>query len=215
MFCPHCGSDIPPDGSFCQECGKLVSNAQSSQDSLVWTSKIPVITSSVFVKQSSMAVGGGILVLFLFILLIDPEAALSLAPFLFVLWLFLFGTIMGIGLIYQIVTKGGPDALFKITPEGISYDAGKSMKKVNQLTTIGSILLGSLSGLGASMMNKSRETAFITWDQIRSISYQNRERTVLVYRKILIGPILLACTKENFSQVKELISRYAPPGTIK
>ncbi|MDD3574715.1 zinc ribbon domain-containing protein [Methanospirillum sp.] len=215
MFCPHCGSDIPPDGSFCQECGKTVSNVQSSQDSLVWTSQIPVITSSVFVKQLGMALGSGFLVVFVIILFVHPEAVLSLAPVLFVIWLFLFGISLGIALIYQKETKGGPDALFKITPEGISYAAGETMKKVNQLTAIGSILLRSLSGLGVSMMNKSRETDLITWDQIRSISYQNRERTVLVYRKILIRPILLACTKENFSQVKDLISRYAPPGTIK
>ncbi|MCZ2416980.1 MAG: zinc-ribbon domain-containing protein, partial [Burkholderiales bacterium] len=36
--CPHCGTDIPPDSAFCQECGKAVSEDQlSSQDSLVWT----------------------------------------------------------------------------------------------------------------------------------------------------------------------------------
>ena len=215
-LCPHCGSDIPPDSAFCQDCGKPVSAAQSSsQDSLVWTAQIPVITSSVVVKQLGMALGGGFLVVFIIILLTSPGAALSVAPILFVIWLFLFGLSLGIATIYQTATKGGPDALFAVTPEGIGYAAGETMKNVNRLTAIGSVAGGSLSGLGGSMINISREMDSIKWDDIRSISYQNRERTIVVYRKILISPIMLACTKENFSQVKDLISRYAPPGTIK
>jgi len=102
-----------------------------------------------------------------------------------------------------------------VTPEGIGYAAGETMKKVNQLTAIGSVAGGSLSGLGGSILNISREKDSVIWDDIRLISYQNRERTIVVYRKTLISPIMLVCTIENFSRVKELISRYAPPGTIK
>ena len=196
-LCPHCGSDIPPDSAFCQDCGKPVSAAQSSsQDSLVWTAQIPVITSSVVVRQLGMALGGGFLVVF-------------------VIWAFLFGLSLFIAGIYQKATKGGPDAVFAVTPEGIGYAAGETIKKINRLTAIGSVAGGSLTGLGGSMINISREMDSIPWDEIRSISYQNQERTIVVYRKVLISPIMLACTKENFSQVKELISRYAPPGTIK
>ena len=214
--CPHCGTDIPPDSAFCQECGKAVSEDQlSSQDSLVWTAQIPVITSSVVVKQLGMVLGGGFLVVFLIILFAHPGAALSFAPILFVIWLFLFGLSLGIAGVYQKATKGGPDAVFAVTPEGIEYAAGETMKKVNRLTAIGSVAGGSLSGLGGSMINISREKDSVTWDDIRSISYQDRERTIVVYRKNLISPIMLACTIENFSRVKELISRYAPPGTIK
>ncbi len=215
-LCPHCGSDIPPDSAFCQDCGKPVSAAQSSsQDSLVWTAQIPVITSSVVVKQLGMALGAGFLVVFVIILFAHPEAALSVAPILFVIWAFLFGLSLFIAGIYQKATKGGPDAVFAVTPEGIGYAAGETIKKINRLTAIGSVAGGSLTGLGGSMINISREMDSIPWDEIRSISYQNQERTIVVYRKVLISPIMLACTKENFSQVKELISRYAPPGTIK
>jgi len=214
--CPHCGSDLPPDSAFCQECGKPVSiSEQSSSDSMVWTAQIPVITSSVVVRQLGMALGGGFLVVFVIILFAHPGAALSVAPILFVIWVFLFGLSLFIAGIYQKATKGGPDAVFAVTPEGIGYAAGETIKKINRLTAIGSVAGGSLSGLGGSMINISREMDTIPWDEIRSITYQNRERTIVVYRKILISPIMLACTRENFNQVKELISRYAPPGTIK
>jgi len=108
--CPHCGTDIPPDSAVCQECGKAVSEDQlSSQDSLVWTAHIPVITSSVVVKQLGMFLGGGFLVVFLIILFAHPGAALSFAPILFVIWLFLFGLSLGIAGVYQKATKGGPE----------------------------------------------------------------------------------------------------------
>lgn len=214
--CAYCGSDIPPDSAFCQKCGKSVSSAQSSsQDSLVWTAQIPVITSTVVVKQLGMALGAGFLVVFVIILLTAPGAAISIIPILFAIWLFLYGLSLGIAALYQKATKGGPDAVFAVTPEGIGYAAGDTIKKINRLTAIGSLAGGSITGAGGSLINISREMDSITWDDIRSISFQNRERTIVVYRRILVSPIMLACTKENFSQVKELIARYAPAGTIK
>ncbi len=214
--CIHCGSTLSPDSAFCKECGKPVPAAHSSsQDSLVWTAQIPVITSSVVVKQLGMALGAGFLVVFVIILLTAPGAAISIIPILFAIWLFLYGLSLGIAALYQKATKGGPDAVFAVTPEGIGYAAGDTIKKINRLTAIGSLAGGSLTGAGGSLINISREMDSIAWDDIRSISYQNRERTIVVYRKILISPVMLACTKENFSQVKELIARYAPAGTIK
>ena len=58
---------------------------------MVWTAQIPVITSSVVVRQLGMALGGGFLVVFVIILFAHPGAALSVAPILFVIWVFLFG----------------------------------------------------------------------------------------------------------------------------
>jgi hypothetical protein len=162
-----------------------------------------------------MALGAGFLVVFVIILLTAPGAAISIIPILFAIWLFLYGLSLGIAALYQKATKGGPDAVFAVTPEGIGYAAGDTIKKINRLTAIGSLAGGSLTGAGGSLINISREMDSIAWDDIRSISYQNRERTIVVYRKILISPVMLACTKENFSQVKELIARYAPAGTIK
>ncbi|HOJ95215.1 MAG TPA: hypothetical protein PK024_00025 [Methanospirillum sp.] len=214
--CACCGTDIPPESAFCQECGKPVSSAESSsQDSLVWTAQMPVITSSVVITQLGMVLGAGFLVVFVIILLTGPEAAISTIPILFAIWLFLYGLSLGIAAIYQKATKGGPEAVFAVTPEGIGYAAGDAMKIMNRLTAIGSLAGGSLTGAGGSLINISRELDSITWDDIRSISYQNRERTIVIYRKNLVSPIMLACTKENFSQVKKLIARYAPAGTMK
>ncbi len=136
-------------------------------------------------------------------------------PGLVLIWIALYVLSLIVGAILQGSTKGGPEAQFAITPEGVGYSAGATIKKLNRLITIGSATGGSLTGTGAGLMNIARETDMIMWNEVRSISFQNRERTVVVYRKSIIHPIMLACTAENFEKVRELISQYAPPGTIK
>ncbi|MBN1167806.1 MAG: hypothetical protein JXA44_11845 [Methanospirillaceae archaeon] len=205
----------PDETEMCSDCNRLTGNSEEiNADSLFWKGKIPIVTSSVVVKQLAIILGFGTLFLFFLFLLLDPTTALSIIPGLIFIWIALYLLCLVVGAILQGSTKGGPEAQFAITPEGVGYSAGATIQKLNRLIALGSATRGSLSGTGISMMNIARETDVIMWNEVRSISFQDREQTIVVYRKIFIHPIMLACTAENYEKARELISQYAPPGTI-
>lgn len=215
-YCEDCGELIPDNFDLCPGCFESQENSDINlAGSLYWKGQIPIVTSSVVVKQLALAFGVGALGLFLIFFFIDPIGSLIVLPGIFIIWLALYGLSLLVGGILQGATKGGPEGMFAITPEGVGYSAGATLKKLNRLLVVGSASGGSLSGTGAAMMNISRETDTIKWDDVRSITFQDRERTILIYRKIIIQPIFLACTEQNYETAKNLIYTYARPETIK
>ena len=184
------------------------------KSSLIWTAKQPVITSSVVMRQMIMALGAGVLFLVLLILIISPGAIISVLPVLAGVFVVLVTIGVLVAGAIQILTKGGPEAMYEISATGVRYAAGSDSRMINAATLAGSLATGTLTGTGGSLLNISRESESIRWDEVGSITIQKRERTILIRRKILISPMLLTCTPDNFETVVDLIKRYAPSGTL-
>ena len=96
--CPKCGADLEEGSVFCENCGALVERAENLQseysngDSLnqknkknpiSWNANLPLITSSVVIKQLLFALVASNLCVLIFILTVDAFSGdLTLQRFL-------------------------------------------------------------------------------------------------------------------------------------
>ena len=118
-------------------------------------------------------------------------------------------------LILWVLTLGGPEAEFSISSKGIGYEAGKRSKAINSGVVTAGILAGSLNTAGAGMIAKSQEALFIGWKEVRSVKIHRRQQVIYVRPKMLVGPIALYCTPDNFSQAETIVREYVPAHKIK
>ena len=72
-FCPDCGSPLPGGAESCPSCGSLQAPGPGS---LVWSARMPVVTSPVVVKQLVFALGAGALFVALLMVAMGAYAAL-------------------------------------------------------------------------------------------------------------------------------------------
>lgn len=214
-ICESCGEEIPEDFLYCPTCGTTTGELKREGIDLYWGMKCPVIGSSIVVKQLIMALGGGILFVFVILLIVDISAAIGSAPVLFGIFIFLLVLALIIAGTIQFFTKGGPYMEFAVTRKGVGYQAGDESKAINRLTLAGNALGRSLSGTGGSLINISREMDFMEWKEIRSVTAYRRDHSILFYRKALVNPFAFYCTPEIFEKVVTLARERAPVAKIK
>lgn len=208
-FCPDCGSPLPGGAESCPSCGSL---QPPGPGSLAWSARMPVVTSPVVVKQLVFALGAGALFVALLMVAMGAYAAL---PWVAGIFLGLVALALVIGAAIQFFSKGGPMGEFAITGEGIGYRAGKESRALNRATLAGSAIGGSLAGTGGSLINIGREMESMSWDEVRTVTVDRRDRSLLFYRRTLIRPIVLYAADENFDDAVALIERYATNAVLK
>lgn len=213
-FCTECGTELPEGGGPCPSCHAPpeTGTADPAGEPLVWSARMPVVTSPVVVKQLVLALGAGFLFVAVLMVVLGAYEAL---PWIGGIFLFLLVLCLVIAAAIHFFTKGGPMGEFAIGSEGVEYRAGKESKALNRATLAGSVVGGSLSGAGGSLINISRETESMSWDEMRSVTVDRRDRSLVFYRQSLVFPIALYCTEENFEPAIELVRRYAPDTTLK
>jgi hypothetical protein len=213
--CETCGKEIPDEALHCPSCGTTTKELKAEGIDLYWGMKCPVIGSSIVVKQLTMALGGGMLFVFILLLVVDFSAAIGAAPVLVGIFIFflVLGLIIAGGI--QFFTKGGPYMEFAVTKDGVGYKAGDESTAINLITLAGSVLGGSLSGTGGSLINISREMDFMEWKEIRSVTAYRRDHSILFYRKALVNPFAFYCTPDVFEKVVEIAWKRAPQAKIK
>lgn len=113
-------------------------------------------------------------------------------------------------IVLQIVERGGLPYNFIINEKGVAYQAGSAVKKLDRAATIGSAALGSLGGTGAGAIAIAQESNNLSWKEIRYAKVNSRNRAIIFRTKYLIFPVPLYCTSDNFTQVLELVQKYAP-----
>ncbi|MEM2124276.1 MAG: hypothetical protein QXL43_02940 [Methanolinea sp.] len=213
-FCETCGKELHT-GETCPACGNKGNKGRDEGgEVLLWTRKAPVISSRPVVTQLGMALGIAFLLVIILVTLVDVNAGIAAAPYIAGLFVFFVILSLAIAAAVQFISKGGLTTEFAVTPEGVGYRAGKESGLINRATLAGTVLGGSISGAGGSMVNITREMDFMRWDEVRSITIYPRERSIVFSRKWLIFPFAIYCTPENFEQVTALARKYAPKARI-
>jgi hypothetical protein len=190
----------------------MIDNGQA----LVWENKVRFLDRVIF-RGMVFLVTVSIGVLFIFLLIIFLLAGNDLLEMLSGLGFLLLiaGGIMAVlivvsVIILHVVTGGGYDATFVVSPDGVGFFGGSTMKKVNT----GLLLLGALSrspqALGASLINYGTEENRIGWKDVRSVKVYPDEHYILVRPRWLVYPLPLYCTEGNFQPVLDLIRTYRP-----
>jgi hypothetical protein len=213
-YCESCGEEIKEGAAFCPSCGKNQQHSdgktETKTEGLYWTTKAPIISSRPVVTQLIMVFGISCLLVLAFIFILNVDAGLAAAPFIFGIMIFFIVLGLIIAAAMQYFTHGGMTTDFAVTKKGIGYRAGKESKAINRATLAGTAIGGSLAGAGGSLINISREMDFMSWKEMRSITVYPRERSLVFYRKMLIFPFALYCTPDNFETVKGLVREFAP-----
>jgi hypothetical protein len=81
---------------------------------------------------------------------------------------------------------------------------------LNRAATAGSMLPGSTGGTGAGLVAMSQEYNVPEWKDIRYISVYPSVRSLVFRSPLLISPVVLYCTEENFSRVPAIARKHAP-----
>lgn len=155
------------------------------------------------------------LVVFILLAALDFSSFIDVLPEL--IGVFIFLVILGIiiaGAI-QIFTKGGPFMEYAVIKKGVGYKSGDASKAINTATLVGSVLGGSVSGAGISLINISREMDFMKWKEMRSVTGYKRDNSIIFYRKELVCPFDLYCSPDIFKKVIEIARERAPQASVK
>ncbi len=218
--CEACGTVVQAGNAFCTSCGAMLpADAPAGKplpggaaggetgEYLSWERKIPLITNPFLVLQCiAIPLGIGIFLGLLFWIFTGARDMLLLFGVLggFLAFLFLF-----VMLVLQIVTGGGLLTTFFISSEGVAHKAGGTTSSLNRAATAGSVLMGSMGGTGAGLLAMSQECNVLEWNDIRYISVYPSVRSLVFRSPLLIGPVVLYCTEENFSRVLTMAKEYA------
>ena len=219
--CEACGNLVPEGNAFCTSCGATFSVPAPAEkpadcaapggvdaDLLTWERKIPLITNPFLVLQCiAIPLGIGVFLGLVFWLITNAQEMLLMFVVLggFLALVFLF-----VMLILQVVTGGGLLTTFYISSEGVAHKAGRMTGTLNRAATAGSVLMGSAGGAGAGLLAQSQECNVLEWNNVRYVTVYPSVRSLVFRSPLLISPVVLYCTEENFSRVIAMAGKYAP-----
>lgn len=193
---------------------------QGAADNLNWRIKIPIIKNAIYLRELGILFGGSVLVFAVIIFIIfavSPPYGVDYVSA--AAQVVLIGAGIGLGLllisflILNLVCWGGLDTGFHIGKGGVTYKIlDKRYKRMNRLTFLISLMGKSNAALittGAALVAISKESGFIKWSEVRSITVHRKERVIFFRRKGLINPIPVFCLPENFDTAVALVEKYA------
>jgi hypothetical protein len=212
--CKNCGSEIGKDAEFCSQCGASLSRTSrvgglaADGQGVAWNYRIPLITNTILTQDIVLVFGVTVLIAGGLAALISQQIVIlyifvAIGAGLIVLCLIVM-------LVLQVMLRGGFDTNFMINDKGVAYESCKTAKKLDRVSTVGSVMLGSLAGTGAGLIAISRESNHLYWKDVKYIKVHQRQRAIVFRSKYLIMPLALFCTPENFGEVTELVKKYAP-----
>jgi hypothetical protein len=219
--CEVCTIDVPSGNTFCTSCGAKIAapapagkpgagdtNRVKPAEHLTWERKVPLITNPYLVLQGIfIPLGLGIIIGLIFWLITGAQEMflmfLGVSGFLAVVFLLVM-------FVLQLVTRGGLATTFFISNEGVACKAKRTTRSLDTATTIGSVLLGSMSGTGAGLLAMSQEFNTLEWTSVRYISIYRSVRSMVFRPPYLVSPVVLYCTEENFELVLTMVRKYAP-----
>jgi len=173
---------------------------------LNWRYKIQLATNALVLREFAIVIGTGALVIAIIILLVSGGDFLAAA-----LWsLGFFGLFFGLGFVVLfILDLIGIRASFQIGRDGAGYVSGSSLRKFNRLVLLLSLMGRSPTVMGAALIGIGRESEFIRWDELRSITVYKKHRVIYLHRKSRVRPIMLFCSRKNFDDAVALVEKYA------
>lgn len=219
IACEACGTAVPDGNAFCTSCGAMLPAASPApaspvgEEILTWERRIPLITNPYLVLQCiAIPLGIGLVLGMIFGLITGTMDMLLLFLALggFMALVFLLVTA-----VLHIVTGGGLLTTFFIGPQGVAYQAGSTTTSLNRAATAGSVLAGSMGGTGAGILAMAQESNTLDWASIRYISVYPSLRSLVFRTPLLIGPVVLYCTEENYPRVLAMARQYALPAAAR
>ena len=217
--CPNCGTDLDERSVFCENCGALVARAENSQSEnsngerlnqknkknpISWNANLPLITSSVVIKQLLFALVVSNLCVLIFILTVDAFSGdLTLQRFLnYVLYtLIIFGSLSVLAALVMLVFYGNRyEYKFTLDETGITSETVGKTKKKNAIINFLLIFSGKPGPAGTGLLAASRQKEKIAWSKVDRIQTDANKLEIVLRRKGR-AIMLIRCTPENYAEV--------------
>ncbi|NLE73043.1 MAG: hypothetical protein GX604_00190 [Actinobacteria bacterium] len=199
--CPYCDRKLSAETVHCGFCGQRVA-ATWSRDIRLVTDRfilkdvvmvfvIAVVVAELLVAGTSFLLGRGVLWM-------PPHIMGLILVFVLALSIFAAGVVLG-----NRITMA-----FLVTPVGVAWGTGSRQKKVDRTAAAVSMLAGSPTAAGASLLAVAQESGLLPWEEIRKVTAFPGPGVITLSNSW--RPVLrLYVPAGEYEEVAALVDRYA------
>jgi len=217
--CPKCGTDLEEGSVFCEKCGAVVErgenppkensnvdgiNVETKKNSISWNANLPLLTSSVVIKQLLFVLVASNICVLIFILTVDAISGdLTFQRFSHYLLyaLIIFGFLSLLAVLVMLVFYGNQyEYKFTLDETGITSETVGGTKKKNAIINFLLIFSGKPGPAGSGLLAASRQKEKIPWRKVDSIQTDANKLEIVLRRKGW-AIMLIRCTPENYAEV--------------
>ncbi|MBL0172116.1 MAG: hypothetical protein IPP90_15600 [Gemmatimonadaceae bacterium] len=101
--------------------------------------------------------------------------------------------------------SGGFTAAYVLTDRGVHFQLGKGSRGAADAATLLGAFARAPGAVGAGLLARSEQEAFIAWSAIRKVTVRARSRYVQIRAGLGSKPVGIYCTEQNFTTVCDLI----------
>jgi hypothetical protein len=101
--------------------------------------------------------------------------------------------------------SGGFTAAYAVTNRGVHSSLGRGSRGAADAATLLGVLARSPGAVGAGLLARSEQDAFIAWNDVRRVTISQRSRYVQIRAGFGSKPVGIYCTEENFSPVCDIV----------
>jgi hypothetical protein len=201
FVCPGCGAKFGSDAAYCAACGehvaaswsrdvKLVTNRFLAKDMLVvLVVALPIM--EVLVAGMSFFIGEDVVWI--------PPSILGIA----------FGVVLGLFLFSAgVVLRNRVPMEFLVTPGGVAWSTGRRQKKMTRAALTISLLAGSPTAAGASLLALAQESGRLPWKEVRKVTYFPGPG-VITLSNAWRPTLRLYLPTDQYHDVAAMVDRYA------
>lgn len=183
--------------------GEAVREGESIEQAIQWQVSVPVFRSAVILKQLGLAIGVPFGLLAAILVLASGQSVYTLyalgliAALLLLTWLFI-----------MVVYRGRYNAELVLDGRGVTCRTQAQQAQKNRVVNALAVVLGLASGkpavAGAGMLASARQSVYLRWNEVTTVEYLPRQRTI-VLRGGPLEHIALFCTEENHEQIRAIV----------
>ena len=109
---------------------------------------------------------------------------------------------------------GGLRTCFAVTTSGSWSVAGKGAQGISWGTAAVGAMMGSAATAGAGLLAAAEQSLFIEHADVRTVSFNERRRIIVLRRGLLSKPVALYCSEESYHPAMDALRERCPQATF-